>query len=170
MFFMCPAATNHQHGWGATGSDQTQSRWEDLRQDEERPGAPRSAACMLHTPSIPVSTSKKHWHAWKCVWLCVVFLFLSAWKFNHVQSSCVHIFGCFCVAGLWSAPEHDPGWRGGDGDDGGDWRGDVWRTLQGKTWISPFYNLISYYWRAAVVVVLAPKRHLDILGFAEITE
>lgn len=46
-------ATTDKHRWGATGSDQAQSRWEDLRQDEERPGAPRPAACMLH-PSVTV--------------------------------------------------------------------------------------------------------------------
>lgn len=87
MFFMCPAATDHQHGWGATGSDQTQSRWEDLRQDEERPGAPRSAACMLHTPSIPVSTSKKTLKCLEvCVWLCGGFLCfrVTCWKFRAV--------------------------------------------------------------------------------------
>lgn len=58
MSFMCAAATDHQHGWGATRSDQTQSRWEDLRQDEERPGAPGPTACKLNTHVIKIQNTE----------------------------------------------------------------------------------------------------------------
>lgn len=58
MSFTCAAATDHQHGWGATRSDQTQSRWEDLRQDEERPGAPGPTACKLQAHVIKIQNTE----------------------------------------------------------------------------------------------------------------
>lgn len=44
-FFLCAAATNYKHSWGATWSDQAQSRWANLRQDEEWPRAQRPTSC-----------------------------------------------------------------------------------------------------------------------------
>ena len=67
MSFTCAAATDHQHGWGAARSDQTQSRWEDLRQDEERPGASGSTACKPHAHVI----NEQNTEAPGCVCGCV---------------------------------------------------------------------------------------------------
>lgn len=44
-FFLCAAATNYKHSWGATWSDQAQSRWANLCQDEEWPWAQRPTSC-----------------------------------------------------------------------------------------------------------------------------
>ena len=52
MSSLCAAATDYQHCRGASRSDQTQSRREDLRQDEERPRTPRPTACKLHTQHL----------------------------------------------------------------------------------------------------------------------
>lgn len=50
-----------------------------------------------------------------------------------LSSFTLHSYLFLFVPGLRSALEHDPWWCGGDGDDSGDWWGDLWRTLQGAT-------------------------------------
>ena len=54
---VCVTATDHQHGGGAPGPDQAQSGREDLRQDEERSGAPRQTACE-HAQIFTLLSSK----------------------------------------------------------------------------------------------------------------
>jgi len=98
---MRSAATGYQHSWGAAGSDQAQSRWADLRQDEEWSGAPRPTACKLLTVGMVQTIISPFLWAWLCkryLEKYTVWLFLTGCSACCVLSfcGCFYSFLCLC--------------------------------------------------------------------------